>query len=423
MKLYIQGHFSRVALGDLDVYLNNSSGLIIDPILTEFAAELPSGTINDFLSISDQSYIIIDGRLYAMGVFKEGPNATGIISIDGVSGLVLEPLLLNAGTGLETGWTSIHRPNYSAQGFYAINGTKLYFWGVNGAYSGLPTTTNQITPSVEQIAAGTLLETGWETVSSGYNYSLGIRDGKLYFWGSSNTDIGLGTTPTQVGTDDNWVMVSCGRTHALAINNLGELYAWGSNANYATGIGTQSGSTLTPTQVGLNNDWELCSAGNEVSMGIRNDGAVYSWGANVNTGLGLKLDDADVIYPTEIAGVFGDRIIDIQNSASNWNHTVVLTRTGERYIWGDLNQLYLGDTIDSVPETSLLFPDAAVPHEGLVIAPLKMDTFEDILWDKIKVSYYTFMGLGSPIVPTPTPTPTPSADNLSGVNNLFVEWT
>lgn len=436
MKLYIQGHFSRVALGDLDFYLNNTSGLTIDPTLTEFVADLPSGTINDFLSRAQQTYIIIDGRLYVMGVFPDS------ISIDGASGLILEPRLLNAGTDLEDGWTSIHPPNYrvfsrtnqpsDGHGFYAINSGRLYFWGTNNTDSGLPSSvTSSFTPNVTQLEEGTANETGWVSVSSGNQYSIGLRNGKLYSWGSNSsgkTGLGISSgtteTPTQIGSSNNWTMVSCGKEHALAINDLGELYSWGSNSSYVTGIGLSSGSTLTPTRVGMNNDWELCSAGATVSMGIRNDGVVYSWGSSVDTGLGKTIDDPDVMFPTEVTTMSGDRIVDLQNSAPirNWSHTVALTVNGERYMWGDLDQLYIRDNLDAFPDSSLYFSNAGIPYWGFMITPIKMDTIENIQWDKIKVSYYTFMGLGSSIEPVPTPTPTPSADNLSGVNNLFVEW-
>ena len=43
-------------------------------------------------------------------------------------------------------------------------------------------------------------------------------------------------------------MVSAGGSHSLGIRN-GKLFAWGRNGNGRTGLGTDTGNTLTPTQV------------------------------------------------------------------------------------------------------------------------------------------------------------------------------
>lgn len=432
MKLYIQGHFSRTALGDLDTYLNNTSGKTIDPKLTEIVADLPPGNIDDFLSRGAQSYIIIDGKLYAMGLFADGGD------IEGFSGLALEPLLLNKGTALESGWTSLHEPNEqvfsvtepartSGQGFYAINSGRLYYWGPTGGYPGI--NLSERPSNVVQLEQGTSNENNWAMVSSGLDYSIGLREGKLYSWGSNSDGVtGQGTfsgstpLPTQIGNRDDWIMVSCGRYHALAINDSGELYGWGSNGAGKNGTGT---TTSTPLRVGSNSDWELCSAGDSESTGIRNDGSAYAWGLNTATGLGRTPNDPNVTEPTKITTLSGERIVDIQNSASNWNHTVALGESGKIFVWGDLDQLYIRDNLNALPNNSLYIYHPGQPYTGVIIEPITPDAFENIEWSKIKVSYYTFMGLGTPIETTPdvTPTPTPSADNLSGVNNIFIEWT
>ena len=52
----------------------------------------------------------------------------------------------------------------------------------------------------------------------------------------------------QVGTDSNWVSVSCGNQHTIALKSDGSLWAWGDNSYGELGDGTTN-STITPNVV------------------------------------------------------------------------------------------------------------------------------------------------------------------------------
>ena len=177
----------------------------------------------------------------------------------------------------------------------------------------------------------------WEMVSAGQVHSLAIRDdGSLWAWGSNTTGtIGLGKistpipTPTRVGTDNNWTSVSAGGVHSLAIRDDGSLWAWGWNIDGSTGLGTDTGNTLTPTRVGTENNWVSVSAGGVHSLAIRNDGSLWAWGANFRGATGLGTSTGNTPVPTRVGTDYNW----VSISAGNW-HSLAVRDDGSLWAWG-----------------------------------------------------------------------------------------
>ena len=92
----------------------------------------------------------------------------------------------------------------------------------------------------------------------------------------------------QMGTDDGWSFITvrtgvkqiaAGEHHSCAVKYDGTLWCWGDNSWGQLGIGQgQSGSV--PQQVGTDQDWVLVSSKINHSCAIKTDGTLWCWGAN-----------------------------------------------------------------------------------------------------------------------------------------------
>lgn len=138
-------------------------------------------------------------------------------------------------------------------------------------------------------------DTDWEDVGAGQYHVMLIKAGVLYGIGyNSNGQYGSGSTsyytvPTVIGSFTDWVKVDCGTATTCAIrevNGVGKLYVAGRNASYGTGLGTQSGNTVTLTEITGTTDVTAVSAGYNGYLFI-DDGAVYGAGYNNANAMGF----------------------------------------------------------------------------------------------------------------------------------------
>ena len=131
-------------------------------------------------------------------------------------------------------------------------------------------------------------------IEAGNNQSFAIdEDGQLFAWGYNQYygALGDGTTinrnvPVLVSNLTNVVEVAAGNSHTLVRTEAGELYGMGYGYSDALGyIGQQQGSVLTPVKL---TEEKIVSigAGNDSSFFITEDGLSYSFGSNTNGQLG-----------------------------------------------------------------------------------------------------------------------------------------
>jgi len=106
-------------------------------------------------------------------------------------------------------------------------------------------------------------------------------------------------TPTQLGSDTNWLKIS-GKSHSyqnvnsvLALKSDGTLWAWGDNNNNQLGLGDTTFRAF-PVQVGTDTDWTDVDLGNRISVALKSDGTLWAWGftlgLNVPTQYGTDND-------------------------------------------------------------------------------------------------------------------------------------
>lgn len=236
----------------------------------------------------------------------------------------------------ETNWVGVSSGlNHSL----AINSLgELYAWGTNTyGQLGDDTTANKSIPT----KIGN--KTNWVSIAAGDAYSLAINAlGELWAWGrNAYGQLGDGTTtdrhaPVRIGNMTNWKSIAASTSfHSLAINNLGELWAWGNNSYGEVGDGTQNNKRTSPVRVGTAKNWVSISVGMQCSIALNSFGERWAWGSN--------------------SGQFGDSTYSSTTpkkigTASNWisiasgyNHSLAINSLGELWACGSNSQGQVGD--------------------------------------------------------------------------------
>ena len=185
---------------------------------------------------------------------------------------------------------SIVKPGFNPLGAqtttYLYN---LYGWGSNNnGQLGLGNTTKYSSP----VQVGSL--TDWLNISSGGYHSLAVKtDGTLWSWGYNvQGQLGLGnvtkySSPKQVGALTNWLKVAGGPYISFAIKTDGTLWSWGINGSGQLGLGDRTYRS-SPVQVGSLTTWAFVASGDRGSYAVKNDGTLWSWGNNAAGQLGLN---------------------------------------------------------------------------------------------------------------------------------------
>ena len=144
--------------------------------------------------------------------------------------------------------------------------------------------------------------------------------------------------PTQIGTDNDWLTVSAGTIHTLAVKTNGTLWSWGNGQYGQLGNGVFNSATPNVTQVGTATDWLKVSAGNRFSLAIKNTGTLWSWGWNFTGQLGNGLNTPDVNIPAQVGTSNNWRKIDAGDQ-----HSLAIDASGILWAWGNNTFGQLGD--------------------------------------------------------------------------------
>jgi alpha-tubulin suppressor-like RCC1 family protein len=231
-------------------------------------------------------------------------------------------------------WQSISAGDYHSLAIK--NDGTLWAWGRNTSYElGDGTDVNRNIPT--QIGTAN----DWVKVHAGYSSSYGIKaDGTLWAWGANGSGkLGTGNgnwviaTPTQIGTATNWLSVSDGWYHTIALKTDGTLWVWGDNEYGQLGDNTTV-DKLTPIQIGTTTNWQTIATGIYHSLAIKTDGTLWFWGSRSN------------IYGTSSQNNIPTQI----GTDTNWlklaggqHHCAAIKTDGTLWTWGENSTGQLGD--------------------------------------------------------------------------------
>lgn len=179
-------------------------------------------------------------------------------------------------------------------------------------------------------------------IEGGVNHTLVLKsNGELWGWGA-NYRRQLGTenllttvnTPTLLDDTNNYIAISAGHDHSLALTEDGTVLGWGSTQDGRIG-NYSSYYVATPSEVGINNVQQI-EAGFYHSMALKQDGTVWLWGKNDKGQLGHRQSSISKI-PSQVAGLTDIKFVD-----SGLQSSFALTNEGQIWSWGHNSYGQLG---------------------------------------------------------------------------------
>jgi alpha-tubulin suppressor-like RCC1 family protein len=201
-----------------------------------------------------------------------------------------------------------------------------------------PTPSESPTPTPSPSASGTPTPTPTESPTSTPTPTprLFCEGFNLWLFGDNGYgQIGDGTTlhrssPVQIGGPE-WCVVDAGTEHTGAIKNDGSLWLWGRNHMGQLGDITITHRSLPIQESTGSLDWVKVSCGNGFTLGIQEDGSLWSWGRNAYGTLG----NDSITRTSAPAQVIADPLIIWDKISAGFDHACAVSQSGRIYCWGN----------------------------------------------------------------------------------------
>ncbi|CAO1598543.1 hypothetical protein XANCAGTX0491_002305 [Xanthoria calcicola] len=208
-------------------------------------------------------------------------------------------------------------------------------------------------------------------LSAGDSHTLALTDdGRVFGWGTFRSNEGIlgfsrdtlvQPTPVLLPKLSKIVNIASGNNHALALDNKGVVYTWGSGQQMQLGyrmMERMRHDSLNPALLrsrGKNIRYIACGA--DHSFAIDSKDQVWSWGVNSFGGTGIfdnaGEDNAVIISPTIVQNLkFDDDVV--TQIAGGTHHSLCSTENGKCLIWGRFDGSQTGLDVSTVPEDHIV---------------------------------------------------------------------
>ncbi|KAE8348190.1 regulator of chromosome condensation 1/beta-lactamase-inhibitor protein II [Aspergillus coremiiformis] len=213
-------------------------------------------------------------------------------------------------------------------------------------------------------------------VAAGDSSSFALTDdGQVYGWGTFRSNDGIlgfdmthkvQPTPTLIPSLKKIKHLVCGDNHALALNDKGAVFSWGSGQQNQLGrriIERNRLNGLQPREFGLPKNIVHIGSGAFHSFAVHNSGRVYAWGLNSfgETGIqaGAGEDEAAIVHPTIVDSLSGKNITQICGGA---HHSIAVAADEQCLVWGRLDGYQTGLKIDTLSEGAVIKDERGRPR-------------------------------------------------------------
>jgi len=216
----------------------------------------------------------------------------------------------------------------------------IWTWGGNGrGFPVLGLGKVRGTTSLRRVGS----ETNWICVSAGGDHNLALKaDGTIWAWGGgiygnlgdgmqgvSNKILRMAHVPIRSVPGNDWAQVIAGEWCSFALKKDGTLWAWGLNNFGRLGVGLTTQRILKPTQVGTEAKWVKVRAGGVSGGGIQSDGSLWIWGGSPKFGNASNNSTQDLLEPLRISS--DTNWVDLSVAYNLW---LAVKSDGTLWAWG-----------------------------------------------------------------------------------------
>lgn len=176
----------------------------------------------------------------------------------------------------------------------------------------------------------------------------------------------------------NIVKLAIGTNHVLALDNKGKVFAWGAGEQNQLGrrvVSRTATGALTPREFGLQRKKIVdIGCGDYHNFAVQDNGNVHAWGLNTfgQTGVEKKGEDDDTVLTPTIVKAFKD--YDIKQITGGAHHSIACTKDGKVLTIGKADTNQSGVKFEDIPKEYLYVDEQGRPRylsKPLVVPNIK----------------------------------------------------